>query len=133
MWIHVLGEVTPAAPAQPSLGKARMEWDVSKAEGLLKPMVGPAGCGAQGWCYNEGADNVLQGTNSWRGNKNEWVGFRKELRREHRHFWRGLEPLNPVGKKIKKASSSLPTSLCYFPEIRGSPGLWGQRRFLGTP
>lgn len=33
MWLQVLGEVTSAAPALPSLGKARMEWDVSKAAG----------------------------------------------------------------------------------------------------
>lgn len=68
-------------------------------------LLGPAGCGAQGWCENEGADNVSQRTNSWRDNKNEWAGFGKELRREHRHFWRGLELLNAGGKKIKKASA----------------------------
>lgn len=56
---------------------------------LLKLMLGPAGCGAQGWCDNEGADNVLHGTNSWRDNKNEWVWFRKETTREHRHFFGG--------------------------------------------
>lgn len=33
MWLQVLGEVTLAAPALPSLEKAKMEWDVSKAEG----------------------------------------------------------------------------------------------------
>lgn len=33
MWLQELGEVTLAAPALPSLEKAKMEWDVSKAEG----------------------------------------------------------------------------------------------------
>lgn len=33
MWLQVLGEVTSAAQALPSLGKTRMEWDVSKVEG----------------------------------------------------------------------------------------------------
>lgn len=48
----------------------------------------------------QGAGNALQRTNSRRSSKSEWVEFRKELRREHGHFWRGLERLNLGGKKM---------------------------------
>lgn len=67
-----------------------------------------------------GADNASQQTESQRRNKSKWVGFRKELRREHGCFWRGLEPPNPGGRKKRRCQSSLPASLCHCPESQGS-------------